>query len=157
MIKRLILTIVAAVAIGGIANAQTAGADALIGYWQNGEGTGHIKIEKIGNKYYGKIVWLKEPIDKETGKPKVDKKNPKENMRTTPILGYRVLRDFVYLGENKWEEGLIYDPKKGEDYKCKIILINNNTLEVRGFVGISLIGRTDTWKRVEKPGGKVVK
>lgn len=156
MIKRILLTVVAAIALSGVAGAQT-GADALVGVWLNGEGTGHIKIEKIGTKYYGKIVWLKEPIDKDTGKPKVDKKNPKESMRNTPILGYRVLRDFVFQGDNKWKEGMIYDPKKGEDYKCNITMVNNNTLDVRGYVGISLIGRTDTWKRVDKPGGTLVK
>lgn len=156
MIKKLALAFVAMIIAGAQLSAQGE-ADALLGVWQNGEGTGHIKIEKIGSKYFGKIVWLKEPIDKETGKPKVDKKNPNPAMHTTPILGYRVLRDFVYQGDKKWEEGLIYDPKKGEDYKCKIIMINNNTLDVRGFVGISLIGRTDTWKRVDKPGGKPIK
>ena len=156
MIKHIFLTLVAALTLGTVAKAQT-GADALVGYWQNGEGTGHIKIEKIGTKYYGKIVWLKEPNDKETGKPKVDKKNPNKDMRNTPILGYRVLRDFVFQGDNKWKEGMIYDPKKGEDYKCNITLVNANTLDVRGFVGISLIGRTDTWKRIDKPGGTLVK
>ena len=156
MIKKLALAFVAIIIAGFQLSAQN-DADAILGVWLNGEGTGHIKIEKIGTKYYGKIVWLKEPIDKETGKPKVDKKNPNAAMRNTPILGYRVLRDFVYEGDKKWKEGLIYDPKKGEDYKCNITMINTNTLDVRGFIGISLIGRTDTWKRVDKPGGKLVK
>lgn len=156
MIKKIAMTIVALLTAGGIASAQ-ANADDIIGIWQNGEGTGHVKIEKVGAKYYGKIVWLKEPIDPETKKPKVDKKNPNEKLRNTPILGYRILRDFVFESAGKWKNGMIYDPKKGEDYKCNITMTNKNTLEVRGFVGISLIGRTDVWKRVDKPGGKPIK
>jgi uncharacterized protein (DUF2147 family) len=156
MIKKLALAFFAIIIAGAQLNAQNE-ADAILGVWQNGEGTGHIKIEKIGTKYFGKIVWLKEPIDKETGKPKVDKKNPNAAMHNTPILGYRIIRDFVFQGDKKWEEGSIYDPKKGEDYKCKITMTSPNVLDVRGFVGISLIGRTDTWKRVDKPGGKVIK
>lgn len=155
MIKKFALVLVAVLSVTGLVKAQSA--DDIIGLWQNGEGTGHIKIEKIGNKYYGKIVWLKEPNDPDTGKPKVDKKNPDESKRNTPIMGYKVLRDFVYQGDNKWKEGMIYDPKKGSDYKCNITMVNKNTLDVRGYIGISMIGRTDTWKRVDKPGGTVLK
>lgn len=132
-------------------------ADALLGVWQNGEGTGHIKIEKIGTKYYGKIMWLKEPIDPETGKAKLDKKNPDASKQSTPLLGCRILRDFKFSGNKLWDGGMIYDPKKGSDYKCKITMTNNNTLDVRGFIGVSLIGRTDTWRRVDKPGGTLIK
>jgi uncharacterized protein (DUF2147 family) len=156
MIKKLALAIVAIVFTNVALSAQN-DADAILGYWQNGEGTGHIKIEKIGNKYFGKIVWLKEPIDKETGKPKVDRKNPNPKMHNTPVLGYRVLRDFSFEGDNKWANGMIYDPKKGEDYKSTIIMVSKNKIEVRGYIGISLIGRTDNWKRVDKPGGSVIK
>lgn len=156
MIKKITAAIVALIAFSGVATAQT-DADAIVGIWQNGEGTGHVKIEKIGSKYYGKIVWLKEPNDPATGKPKTDKKNPNEKMRNTPVLGYRILRDFVYEADKKWKDGMIYDPKKGEDYKCSITMVNKNTIEVRGYIGVSLIGRTDTWKRVSKPGGTVLK
>lgn len=155
MIKKL-LALVAILAIGTTAQAQNE-ADALVGIWLNGEGTGQVKIEKIGTKYYGKIVWLKEPNDPETGKPKTDKKNPDAAKHNTPVMGYRVLRDFSYSGDKVWENGMIYDPKKGADYKCKITMTNNNTLDVRGFIGVSVIGRTDTWRRVDKPGGKVIK
>lgn len=155
MIKKIVFTLVAAITVSGIAKAQNA--DDIVGIWQNGEGTGHVKVEKIGTKYYGKIVWLKEPIDEETGKPKVDKRNPDASKRNIPIMGYKVLRDFVFQGGGVWKEGQIYDPKKGSDYKCTVTMTNKNTLDVRGYIGISLIGRTDTWKRVDKPGGNVLK
>lgn len=123
--------------------------DAIIGNWKNGEGTGVINIYKTtSNHYAGKIVWLKEPIDPETGKPKLDKRNPEESKRTAPTLGLVNMSGFSYNEEDKiWENGTIYDPKTGKEYSCKIELKDKNTLEVRGYIGISLFGRTDTWTR----------
>lgn len=122
-------------------------ADAIVGFWKTGDSKAIVEIYKQGDKYFGKIVWLAEPNDPETGKPKVDKKNEDEKLRTRPILGLVNLRDFKFIKNKLWEEGKIYDPKSGEDYSCTIRLIDDNTIEVRGYVGISLFGRTDTWKR----------
>ena len=90
-----------------------------------------MKIEKIGEKYYGKIVWLKEPNDPNTGKPKVDKNNPDASLRTVPLKGYRMLKDFKVLGNNQWDSGTIYDPENGSTYKCIIKMTNSNTLDIR--------------------------
>jgi uncharacterized protein (DUF2147 family) len=54
---------------------------------------------------------------------------------------------FSYKDANLWEEGNIYDPKNGSTYSCTIKMINPNTLEVRGYIGVSIIGRTDIWTR----------
>jgi uncharacterized protein (DUF2147 family) len=122
-------------------------ADKIVGVWKNGEGTGMIKIYKNGDLYQGKIVWLKEPIDPETGKPKLDKNHPDESVRSRTVIGLINTWGFVYKGEKLWEDGKIYDPKSGNTYNCTIRLKNENTLDVRGYIGISLIGRTDTWTR----------
>lgn len=125
--------------------------DAVVGVWKTGEGTAMVRIYKNGDKYQGKIVWLKEPNDPETGKPKVDKNHPDESVRTRPILGLINVWGFVHKGENVWDEGNIYDPKNGNTYSCTIKMENLNTLEVRGYIGVSLIGRTDVWtKQVAK-------
>jgi uncharacterized protein (DUF2147 family) len=121
--------------------------DVIIGVWKNGEGTGMIKISKNGDKYQGKIVWLKEPNDPETGKPKLDKNHPDEKVRSRPVLGLINTWGFVYKEDKTWDEGKIYDPKNGSTYDCTIRMKDKNTLEVRGYIGISLIGRTDTWTR----------
>jgi uncharacterized protein (DUF2147 family) len=121
--------------------------DAIVGVWKTGEGNALVRIYKNGDKYQGKVVWLKEPIDPETGKPKVDKNHPDEASRTRPVLGLINIWGFKYVEQNKWDEGNIYDPKNGNTYSCTIKLINPNSLEVRGFIGVSLIGRTDTWTR----------
>jgi uncharacterized protein (DUF2147 family) len=121
--------------------------DAIIGVWKTGEGNALVRIYKNGDNYQGKVVWLKEPIDPETGKPKVDKNHPEEASRARPVLGLINIWGFKYIEKNKWDEGNIYDPKNGNTYSCTIKMINQNTLEVRGYIGVSLIGRTDTWTR----------
>lgn len=122
--------------------------DAILGVWESGSGKARVKIDKAGEKFTGRIVWLREPNNDE-GKPKTDKNNPDEKLRSTPLLGYRMLRDFQYKGGKTWEEGTIYDPENGSTYSCTIKMTDENTLDVRGFIGVSLFGRTDVWKRVQ--------
>lgn len=132
------------------ANAQDEKADKLEGVWQPSDGRSYVKIDKIGNKFYGRVVWLKEPND-EKGNPRVDENNPDKSLRSTPLKGYRILKDFVYdEKEEIWKDGTIYDPKNGTTYNCKIELKEENTIEVRGYVGSAVFGRTDTWTRLKK-------
>lgn len=79
---------------------------------------------------------------------KTDLKNPDESLRKRPILGMEILRDFVY-NDGKWTDGKIYDPKSGKTYSCNMNIEENGDLHMRGYVGISLLGRTETWKRVK--------
>ena len=123
-------------------------ADRLTGIWEPSNGRARVKIDRIGSKYYGRIVWLKEPNDPETGKPKVDTNNPDESLRDTPLRGYRMLKDFVYKGDDEWTEGTIYDPLSGSTYSCVIKMTDKNTLDIRGYVGVQTFGRTDVWKRL---------
>ena len=125
------------------------GADACVGTWLTGSKKGHIQVYKQGDKYFGKIIWIKEPNDPATGKPKLDNKNPDAAKKSQPLLNLINLRDFKFSGENTWENGKIYDPENGKEYSCKMKLNNPNQLDVRGFMGISLLGRTDSWTRMK--------
>lgn len=137
-------TLILVLTIFGQALAQDG--DAIKGKWYNTEKDAQVEIFKEGNKYYGKIVWLQDPID--DGKPKVDKNNVDSSKRNRPIMGLRLLNNFEYNGET-WEDGTIYDPKNGKTYSCIIKKKDARTLEVRGFIGISLIGRTVEWTKAE--------
>jgi len=128
--------------------AQDFTSDAIVGVWETGSGKARVNIIKSGNYYYGRIVWLREPINEE-GKPKVDKNNPDESKRNTPLLGMRMLAGFEFKGDNVWEDGTIYDPESGSTYNCTISLTDNNSMNIRGFIGISAFGRTDVWRRLE--------
>ncbi|OGX89603.1 SIGNAL peptide protein [Hymenobacter lapidarius] len=135
--------------VGALSAQAAANPDAVLGVWKNGEGTGMIQIFKKGDKYYGRLVWLKVANTPE-GKPRTDVNNPDESKRNVLLKGLENMRDFTYKGDNKWEDGKIYDPKNGNDYSCEMTLVDPNTLEVRGFIGVSLFGRTDVWKRQVK-------
>ena len=124
-------------------------ADDLIGVWEPSNGKVRVKIEKLGTKYFGRIVWLRAPIDSLTNKPKVDKNNPDEALRSVPLKGFRLLKDFSFKNVGEWADGSIYDPENGSTYSCTIKMKNKNTLDIRGYIGISAFGRTDTWKRLE--------
>lgn len=121
--------------------------DAVVGKWFSATGDGQVEIYKRANKYFGKLAWLKEPND-ERGKPKIDIKNPNANMHTKPLLGLEILKDFVFE-DGKWTDGTIYDPKTGKTYSCNLSIKENGQLNIRGYIGISLIGRSESWKRVK--------
>jgi hypothetical protein len=123
--------------------------DDLTGIWITGTGTAKVEIYRNNNTYQGKVVWLKEPIDPKTGKPKTDIQHPDKSLHNRPIIGLVNLWGFHYAGNNEWEGGHIYDPKNGKEYKCVITMKDKNILNVRGYIGITLIGRTDTWTRTK--------
>ena len=146
---RSLLFVCAFVALQLSGFAQVLEQDRLIGVWEPSNGKARVKIEKISDKYYGKVVWLREPNDPATNQPKVDKNNPDASMRSVPLKGYRLLKDFKYLGKDQWDSGTIYDPENGSTYKCVIKMTDNNTLDIRGYIGVEALGRTDVWKRLE--------
>jgi uncharacterized protein (DUF2147 family) len=121
-------------------------ADDIIGIWLTaGKEPAKIRIYKSGDKYYGKIVWLKNPAD--NGKPKVDGNNPDKSKRSNPVMGLVLLSGFKFDSDDEWKGGDIYDPESGKTYDSYLYLKDKNTLKVRGYIGISLFGRTETWTR----------
>lgn len=142
------LTVVAVLLLAGLSAHAQKNADDIVGLWWNAEKTSHIEVFKQGNKYYGKIVHLVEPNDT-NGKPKVDKDNPQAKLRNRPLKGLVILEGLQYEGEGEYEDGEIYDPKSGKTYSANAKLNGKDRLDLRGYVGISLIGRTSTWTRVK--------
>lgn len=125
-----------------------AGADAVLGTWLTENKKAHVKVYEKGNEYFGKIVWLKNP-NNDDGTPKRDTKNPDPKLRSRTVLGLNILRGLEYNGNKQWTGGKIYDPNNGKTYSCKMTLASPDTLNIRGFVGISLLGRTSHWTRVK--------
>ena len=125
--------------------ASAQNADDILGIWYNQEKTAKVEIFKKGEKYFGKVVWLKEPL--RDGKPKLDVENEDEKLTTRPIMGLQLLNDFEF-DDDEWEDGTIYDPKNGETYSCYITK-EGDKLNVRGFIGFSFIGRTSIWTKAD--------
>lgn len=128
------------------AMAQTRAGD-IVGIWlTNGKNPAKVQIYQNGDKYFGKIIHIKEPLDG-SGKPKTDIKNPDESLQSTPIINLVLLKDFVFDGKGEWNKGHIYDPAGGKTYRSYIKLQDWNTMRIRGYIGVSLLGRTETWTR----------
>lgn len=125
-----------------------AGNNEVIGQWYTTDKGAIVEIYQCGDKLCGKIIWLKEP-NKEDGTPKTDENNPDPKKHNNPIIGLNMLKGFVSNGNNEWGDGEIYDPKNGKTYSCNMEL-TGEVLEVRGYIGISLFGRTEKWTRVKK-------
>jgi uncharacterized protein (DUF2147 family) len=132
-------------------------ADDIVGFWNTKDGQAQFEIYRCGDEYCGKISWLKEPNypanEKRelAGRPKMDLENPDPNLRTRTQLGLQLIEGFSYVGEEKWEGGKIYNPEDGKKYRCKIWLDGNDRLKLRGYIGFSLLGRTETWIRAAAP------
>jgi len=78
----------------------------------------------------------------------MDSNNPNANLKSKPLVGAIILRDFEFV-DGEWTNGRIYDPENGKDYKCYMRFKDPNTLNVRGYIGISMIGRTEVWTRTK--------
>ena len=120
--------------------------DSIEGTWvttddETGKQKSEVFIYKENGKLYGKITKLLLPEDQ--GKICI---NCKGKNKDKSIKGMVIIND-LQLDENTWEDGTILDPKSGKVYDCNIGFEDINTLKVRGYLGFSLLGRTQIWKR----------
>ncbi len=120
----------------------------VLGKWktiddETGKPKSVIEIYKDGNKYYGKIVQLITEENKDgicrTCETKYKNKN---------IIGLVILKDLEKDGD-EYEDGKIMDPKNAKTYSAYIKLVEPDKLKVRGYIGFSLLGRTQYWYRVK--------
>lgn len=112
--------------------------DQILGIYWTPKKDGKMQVFKSGERYFGKLVWGKGS--------RVDSKNPNPAERTKELLGMVILKNFLFK-EGKYTDGQIYDPDSGKTYDCTMWL-EEKKLKVRGFVGVSLFGRTETFDRV---------
>lgn len=125
-------------------------ADSILGLWLTEKKDARIQIYKSGGEYDGKIVWLSEPNGPD-GQPKLDVNNSDPARRSDPVMGLVMVKDLKYDSGCRWGGGTIYDPKRGKTYDSHGELENGGQLlDLRGYIGISLFGRTTTWTRVSQ-------
>ena len=116
--------------------------DVLIGTYMTDKNEGMVEITKRDNKYFGKLIWTKTP-------GKLDSNNPDDKQKTEKLAGKEILKDFAFDGKDLWHNGTIYDPKNGKTYSCKITRDEKGNLNVRGYIGVSMLGRTTFWVKVK--------
>jgi uncharacterized protein (DUF2147 family) len=123
-----------------------ADSSSVTGLWKNEDAS--FELYEENGKLNARIVSLREPLTPD-GKQKTDIHNPDASKHSRPIIGLVFMTGFTPAGSGKWDNGKIYDPKSGNTYSCNMELEGTSTLKVRGYIGISLIGRTETWTRAD--------
>ena len=129
---------------------DAAPADALLGKWWFPKKNGKMEVRGEKGGYFGRVVAYDKP-------DALDKNNPDPDLRTRPFVGIDMLRDFTYDGKKKqWSGGTIYDGDSGKSYNCTLWFENGDTsqLNARGYVGISIFGRTEVFVRVTEKDEK---
>jgi len=146
MVRKL-LSLVAFILIATYSNAQRA--DEILGTWVSDDGNSHVKIYRKDDGIYGKLSWIKNERHPD-GSIKKDDKNPDPAKRDRPLKGLVILKGLQWDAEDQeWNEGKIYDPKSGKTYDVFARLKGKDTLYMKGYVGISMLGRSTEWKRLE--------
>ena len=125
----------------------TATAQSVTGTWKTiddntGEARSYIEVYEQNGRLYGKIVrLLQRPADFTCD-------NCPGDLKDKPLVGMVILEDLQPY-KDYYSYGTIMDPESGKVYKCNLWLEDANTLGVRGYVGMSALGRTQNWVRVE--------
>jgi uncharacterized protein (DUF2147 family) len=122
--------------------AQTAGTPA--GIWLTQAGDAKIRVSKCGAGICGVVVWLKDSIDPNTGKPAIDDKNPNPALAKRSMIGLSLFSGMKSSGPNKWS-GQIYNADDGNTYASNVSVSGPDTLRVEGCVGVLCGG--ETWTR----------
>jgi len=138
---KFITSLIAFICLTQTLSAQNKATD-VVGIWMTAEREAKVEIFEQDGKFYGKIVWMREPTL--NGKAKMDTKNPDTKLKNRPAQGMIFMDNFIFDGKYQWTNGNIYDSRSGKTYSSKMWLTDGNTLQLRGFWGISLLGQTTT-------------
>ena len=144
MIMKKITTTLLFAFVGLLAFSQT-NAD-IVGEWYNAEKDAVITLFEDNETVSGKITWMQFPND-DNGNPKTDPLNPDEKLKSRARMGMVMLTGFTLIKDKIWDDGELYDPKKGKTYSGMMTLKDKNTIDLRGYIGFSFIGRSSTWTR----------
>lgn len=131
-------------------------ADAIVGDWLVQTRDAVVRITRAGDGYEGRIVWQQRdhygPEDGPDwdGKVAVDRNNPDPALRSRTIDGMRLIWGLHYRpDEAEWNGGHVYDADDGRTYRCLIRLKDPDHLKLRGYLGITLLGGSTIWTRVD--------
>lgn len=119
---------------------------AILGTWTTEDGSSRIAFEPCGDKVCGRVAWLKEPNDPETGRPLTDKNNPEAALRARPILGLPIFPGLT-ADDGQWT-GKVYNADDGKTYEVTVKRKALDKLEVEGCM-LAVLCRGETWTRVE--------
>ncbi len=119
-----------------------------VGFWIDDTGQGGVEIRPCGRNLCAHIVWLQDPMSKKGG-PKRDIYNPNVKNKAKPICGLQIIGSLVPQSDRSWDNGWIYDPKIGQAFDLAIRAISKTKLELRGYKGVKILGKTFYWTRAK--------
>ncbi|MGA8260352.1 MAG: DUF2147 domain-containing protein [Arenicellales bacterium] len=125
------------------------GVDHVLGPWLTGKKGAVIDIYRCGDKdkeLCGRIAWLRKPYHSD-GKLKRDPDNPEESLRHRSLCGIEVFTGLRRTDAHTWGHGRVYNPEDGRRYRAYVRADDDGTLHIRGYIGIPLFGRSETWTR----------
>jgi uncharacterized protein (DUF2147 family) len=117
------------------------------GVWLTQSGGSRIKLSDCNGAICGTVVWLKEPNDPDTGKPKTDKNNSDATKRSRPIIGVPIVLGMKPAGTDKWT-GQLYNAEDGKTYSGNLTFSGGNTLQLQGCALGGLVCKGQTWTKV---------
>lgn len=113
-----------------------------LGKWLSPSKKGVVETFVQGNKLFGKLIWVQTE--------RKDIYNKDKNLRNREVKGLLLFSNFSWE-DNQWVDGKIYDPEGGSTYSCKMWLSDDKqTLNVRGYIGVSILGRTEKFTKYNK-------
>ncbi|MBV9877521.1 MAG: DUF2147 domain-containing protein [Verrucomicrobia bacterium] len=118
-----------------------------VGLWKTEDA--QVEIFEADGKLNGKIAALNKEYTSD-GIEKTDISNPNPEKRKRPLIGLVFMTGFTREGPGRWDHGTVYDPKTGNTYASFLEYDGGDTLKLRGYIGISLIGRTAVWTKVKE-------
>lgn len=110
---------------------------------ETGEARSIVEIYEKNGKAYGKIIDI---LGDEPKEAKCTKCSPDDDRHNKPIIGLEIIRE-MKKEKDVWDNGKILDPNNGKVYSCKL-WVENDKLQVRGYIGYSWMGRTQSWERI---------
>jgi uncharacterized protein (DUF2147 family) len=119
----------------------------ILGAWLSEDKDVKVEIYKSGDHYFGKLVWGKEMYEADGKTSRKDVENKDQKLRSRNLKDLIMLSNFTYH-DDVWDGGEIYDPRNGSTYNC-ILKLKDDRLDIRGYIGISLFGKTTVWERVQ--------
>jgi uncharacterized protein (DUF2147 family) len=126
--------------------AGTASAADAIGTWYTGDKEGQVRLVNCGGALCGTLIWLKEPNDPATGRPKTDKNNADASKQSRPLLGVPIVLGMKPSGPGQWT-GEVYNASDGKTYNGSFTLTGPNSADLKGCV-LSVFCKSQTWTRV---------
>lgn len=139
------MKVAVAAALGAALIATPALGESAEGTWLSEDGDTKVRIVNCAGKLCATVVWLEEPVDRTTGKPKTDKLNPDPAKRRRPLLGLQVINGMTPNGPNKWS-GAVYNADDGHTYTAHLDIESESRAKLVGCV-LTVLCKQHIWKR----------